>query len=61
MRDLRRYNLPVMINNLKQVNIAAEGRQQVNVQKQRGKRRINRKIEPVKCARKGELKTYPCA
>jgi len=35
LRDLRRYNLPVMINNPQQVNIAAEGGQQVNVQKKR--------------------------
>ena len=38
LRDLRRYNLPVMINNPQQVNIAAEGGQQVNV-KAKGKRR----------------------
>ena len=31
LRDLRRYNLPVMINNPQQVNIAADGGQQVNV------------------------------
>lgn len=33
LRDLRRYNLPVMINNPQQVNIAAEGGQQVNMHK----------------------------
>jgi hypothetical protein len=33
MRDLRRYASPVTINNPKQVNIAAEGGQQNNVQK----------------------------
>src|SRR5215213_4172837 len=32
MRDLRRYQMPVTINNPKQVNIAADGGQQVNVQ-----------------------------
>lgn len=32
MRDLRRYQMPVTINNPQQVNIAAEGGQQVNVQ-----------------------------
>jgi hypothetical protein len=32
MRDLRRYSVPVTINNPKQVNIAADGGQQVNVQ-----------------------------
>ncbi len=31
MRDLRRYNVPVTINNPQQVNIAADGGQQVNV------------------------------
>jgi hypothetical protein len=33
LRDLRRYNLPVTINNPQQVNIAAEGGQQVNMQR----------------------------
>jgi hypothetical protein len=33
MRDLRRYAAPVTINNPKQVNIAADGGQQNNVQK----------------------------
>jgi hypothetical protein len=32
MRDLRRYSVPVTINNPRQVNIAADGGQQVNVQ-----------------------------
>jgi hypothetical protein len=31
LRDLRRYSIPVMINNPEQVNIAADGGQQVNV------------------------------
>jgi hypothetical protein len=31
LRDLRRYNVPVTINNPQQVNIAADGGQQVNV------------------------------
>lgn len=33
MRDLRRYASPVIVQNAGQVNIAADGRQQVNVQK----------------------------
>ena len=32
MRDLRRYSSPVMIENAGQVNVAADGGQQVNVQ-----------------------------
>jgi hypothetical protein len=32
LRDLRRYSMPVTINNAEPVNIAAEGGQQVNVQ-----------------------------
>ena len=40
MRDLRRYQMPVTINNPKQVNIAADGGQQVNVQAKRG---VNKK------------------
>jgi hypothetical protein len=50
MRDLRRYQMPVTINNPKQVNIAGEGGQQVNVQskgrgsqKGSGKKRVGRK------------------
>jgi len=33
MRDLRRYSVPVTINNPQQVNIATDGGQQVNVKK----------------------------
>jgi hypothetical protein len=32
MRDLRRYTPPVIVNNGGQVNVAANGGQQVNVQ-----------------------------
>jgi hypothetical protein len=39
LRDLRRYSMPVTINNAGQVNIAADGGQQVNVQKQKRGRR----------------------
>jgi hypothetical protein len=39
MRDLRRYQMPVTINNPKQVNIAADGGQQVNVQPEKKARR----------------------
>lgn len=42
LRDLRRYVVPVTINNPQQVNIAADGGQQVNVQK--SKRRVKRWI-----------------
>jgi hypothetical protein len=42
MRDLRRYSVPVTINNPKQVNIAADGGQQVNMQAKR-KRKKTRK------------------
>ena len=34
LRDLRRYSVPVTINNPRQVNIAAEGGQQVNISEQ---------------------------
>jgi hypothetical protein len=33
MHDLRRYSSPVVIQNAGQVNVAADGGQQVNVQK----------------------------
>lgn len=33
LRDLRRYSVPVTINNPRQVNIAADGGQQINVSK----------------------------
>lgn len=52
MRDLRRYGVPVTINNPKQVNIAAEGGQQVNVQekakaKSRKRKTAYNQSEPV--------------
>jgi hypothetical protein len=34
LRDLRRYSVPVTINNPRQVNIAADGGQQVNISEQ---------------------------
>ncbi len=43
LRDLRRYNLPVTINNPQQVNIAADGGQQVNVQKNKQRKKPARK------------------
>ena len=43
MRDLRRYSVPVTINNPKQVNIAADGGQQVNVQEKAKANRRKRK------------------
>lgn len=39
MRDLRRYQMPVTINNPKQVNIAADGGQQVNLQAKNGRKK----------------------
>jgi hypothetical protein len=39
MRDLRRYGTPVVIQNAGQVNVAANGGQQVNVQKKLRSRR----------------------
>jgi hypothetical protein len=38
MRDLRRYSSPVVIQNAGQVNVAADGGQQVNVQNKRKKK-----------------------
>jgi hypothetical protein len=49
MRDLRRYVVPVTINNPQQVNIAADGGQQVNVQK---KQKRKKATPPVLLARK---------
>jgi hypothetical protein len=43
IRDWRRYNVPVTINNPQQVNIAADGGQQVNVQKKYKKRTKNKR------------------
>jgi len=42
MRDLRRYAAPVTINNPKQVNIAAEGGQQNNVQKAVSRKKVKK-------------------
>ena len=46
MRDLRRYASPVIVQNAGQVNIAADGGQQVNVQEKRktGKKKPARRI-----------------
>ena len=41
LRDLRRYNLPVIINNPQRVNIAADGGQEVNVQKKARREKAN--------------------
>jgi len=41
MRDWRRYSTPVTINNPRQVNIAAEGGQQVNMQESKVKNQRN--------------------
>jgi len=46
MRDLRRYSVPVTINNPKQVNIAGEGGKQVNVQAS-GRRKKKTKAQRV--------------
>lgn len=46
MRDLRRYVVPVTINNPEQVNIAADGGQQVNVQEKK-KTRKKKPVRPV--------------
>ena len=51
MRDLRRYSVPVTINNPEQVNIAADGGQQVNVQqKAKRKKKQTRTAQPHKLA-----------
>jgi hypothetical protein len=49
MRDLRRYGVPVTINNPKQVNIAADGGQQVNA---RAKRKRKKTPKTMSAARK---------
>ena len=43
LRDLRRYAIPVTINNPQQVNIAADGGQQVNVQRDRQNKKSTKK------------------
>jgi hypothetical protein len=46
LRDLRRYNVPVIINNAEQVNLATDGGQQVNVQqKKRGKKSAKKEAD----------------
>jgi len=44
MRDLRRYSIPVTINNPQQVNIAADGGQQVNVQKKSKQKKKQKRL-----------------
>jgi hypothetical protein len=48
LRDWRRYSVPVTINNAQQVNIAADGGQQVNVQNKRRKKSPARSVTSVK-------------
>lgn len=48
MRDLRRYQVPVTINNPQQVNIAADGGQQVNVQTKKKKGKPGRQVKRIK-------------
>ena len=43
LRDLRRYAVPVTINNPQQVNIAADGGQQVNVQRNKHNKKSAKK------------------
>ena len=49
LRDWRRYNVPVIVQNAEQVNIAGEGAQQTNVQKKN--RRAKRAMEQERTAR----------
>jgi hypothetical protein len=50
MRDLRRYNVPVIINNPEQVNVATDGGQQVTVQeKRRAKKRARAVARKLQC------------
>ena len=42
MRDLRRYASPVIVQNAGQVNIASDGGQQVNVQKNKRRAKTGR-------------------
>jgi len=54
LRDLRRFVVPVTINNPQQVNIAADGGQQVNVQaKSNGNKKPRRTIKKLKSTIKG--------
>ena len=44
MRDLRRYASPVIVQNAGQVNIAADGGQQVNVQGKAKRKKVPRSV-----------------
>jgi hypothetical protein len=57
MRDLRRYNVPVIINNPEQVNVATDGGQQVNVQKSKAKGKASKKgpAKPRRVLKAAEL------
>lgn len=54
LRDWRRYNVPVIVQNAGQVNIAADGGQQVNVS---SKKRVKKKPDSRK--KKAATKTQP--
>lgn len=48
LRDWRRYNVPIVIQNAEQVNVASEGGQQVNVQKKVVKKKATSKKQNSK-------------
>lgn len=59
LRDWRRYGVPVIVQNAGQVNIAADGGQQVNVQKKQSKKRAKKAAGTTgkrKAAAKSKLK-----
>ncbi len=57
LRDWRRYSVPVTINNPQQVNIAADGGQQVNVQEDRKKTKGSKSKTPVRLERSVQNET----
>jgi len=60
LRDLRRYNLPVTINNPQQVNIAAEGGQQVNMQRNKqGKKPAKKESNSTNNRKQNQRTTNP--
>jgi hypothetical protein len=52
MRDLRRYSSPVVIQNAEQVNVAADGGQQVNVQKKQKRKKATPARPVIRLAKK---------
>ena len=59
LRDWRRYSSPVIVQNAEQVNIAAEGGQQINLQKKKQSKKAAKKVPRTTSKHKRKTATKP--